>query len=172
MTSIAFSLIAGSTILLLAGCTTIDHSPERGSTGFDSTRTVSITPHENASDRMIPTGIGAQWTAAKKDEVILIIAVFNNHVEITGAELNIGGERIALTPTANVTDMKADLNNLKTSTKGFLTTLHTVKKIVNSGRTWLRVHTPTGTMDDAVKDRARDSKAYHALKRFMNDVKP
>jgi len=131
-----------------------------------------MTPHQNASDRLIPTGIGAQWSEAKKDEVILIIAVFHDHVEIRGAELNIGGEKIALTPTADVTDMKADLNNLKTSTKGFLTTLHTVKKIVNSRRTWLRVHTATGAMDDAVKDGARDSKAYHALKRFMNDVKP
>jgi hypothetical protein len=120
---------------------------------------------------MIGTGIGAQWSEARKDQVILIIAVFNMYTGITGAELNIDGERIALTSTTTVTDMGAGGESMKISTQGFVTRLDTVEKIIRSKRTWLRVHTPTGTMEDAVIDGAKDSKAYHALIRFMESVK-
>jgi len=59
---------------------------------------------------------------------------------------------------------------MKISTKGFLTKLDTVEKIIKSKRTWLRVHTPTGTIEDAVINGKKDSKAYHALIRFMDAV--
>ncbi len=120
---------------------------------------------------MIGTGIGAQWNEVKKDQVILIIAVFNTTTAITGAELNIDGEKLTLTPTADITDMESGGEIMKKSTKGFVTKLATVEKIIRSKRTWLRVSTPTGTMEDAVIDGAKDSKAYHALKRFMDAVK-
>lgn len=157
---------------LCAGCSTSTGlSPEVAHGGFDNARTVNIPPHGNAISGMIGTGIGAQWSEAKSDQVILIIAVFNTYTGITGAELNIDGEKIALTPTAGVTDMNAGGDIMKTSTKGFVTQLDTVEKIIKSKRTWLRVHTPTGSMENAVIDGAKDSKAYHALIRFMDGVK-
>ncbi len=156
--------------ILLAGCgTTTGLAPKTAHSGFDNARIVSIEPHGNAMTGMIGTGIGAQWSEARKDEVILIIAVFNDSTGITGAELNIDGEKIALTPTATVTDMEAGAT-MKISTKGFLTKLDTVEKIIKSKRTWLRVHTPTGTIEDAVINGKKDSKAYHALIRFMDAV--
>jgi len=84
--------------------------------------------------------------------------------------LNIHGERIALTSTATVTDMGSGGDIMKISAKGFVTELDTVEKIIRSKRTWLRVHTPTGVMEDAVIDGPKDSKAYHALRRFMQSV--
>lgn len=159
-------------ILLLTGCgTTTGLSPKVAHSGFDNARTVRIAPHGNAISGMIGTGIGAEWSEARKDQVILIIAVFNMYTGITGAELNIDGERIALTPTGTVTDMGSGGDIMKTSTQGFVTPLETVEKILRSKRTWLRVHTPTGTMEDAVIDGAKDSKSYHALRRFMQSVK-
>ena len=164
-----FSLLISA---VLVGCsTTVGHSPKVAQGGFDNARTVDIRPHGNASRGMTPTGIGAQWSEANRDRVILIIAVFNTYTGITGAELNIDGEKMSLTPTADVTDMTSDANNFKTSTKGFVTTLDTVDKIIRSKRTWLRIHTPTGTMEDPVIDGDKDSKAYHALVRFVAAVK-
>ena len=170
MKSFILLLFAGS-IVLLAGCSTkTGLSPKVAHSGFDNARTVSITPHANAASGIIATGIGAQWNEARKDQVILIIAVFNLITGITGAELNIDGERTTLTPTATVTDLNSG-GILKISTKDFVTQLDTVEKIIRSKRTWLRVHTPTGTMEDAVIDGDKDSKAYHALVRFMDAVK-
>ena len=165
-------LLALPILSFFAGCgTTTGLSPKISHSGFDNARVVSIAPHGNAISGMIGTGIGAQWNEAQKDKVILIIAVFNADTGITGAELNIDGEKIALTPTEAVTDMESGGDIMKISTKGFLTELDTVEKIIRSKRTWLRVHTPTGSMEDAVIDGAKDSRAYHALIRFMDAVK-
>src|SRR5438552_10205711 len=86
----------------LAGCgTTTGLSPKVSHSGFDNARIVSIAAHGNAMTGVIGTGIGAQWNEAKKDQVILIIAVFNLITGITGAGLNIDGEMLTLTPTAD-----------------------------------------------------------------------
>lgn len=158
-----------------AGCgTTTGLSPNQAHSGFDDARTVSIRPHGNIPSgalNVMGTGIGAEWNEAKKDQVLLIIAVFNLTTGITGAELNIDGEKITLTPTAGVTDMDSGGSTMKISTRGFGTQLDTVEKIIQSKKTWLRVHTPTGTMENAVIDGDKDSKAYHALKRFMASVR-
>jgi len=120
---------------------------------------------------VIATGIGAQWNQAHPNQVIFVIAIFNLQTAITGAELNIDGEKMALKLTGGITDTAAGGDIMKTSTRDFLTDLATVEKIIKSKRTWLRVHTPTGSIENAVIDGAKDSKAYHALIRFMDAVK-
>lgn len=166
---LGFALVA-----VVNGCgTTTGLSPKTAHSGFDNARTVDISPHGTiSSGNSAGIGIGAQWNEAHKDQAILIFVVYLTYTGITGAELNIDGEKIALTPTATVTDMASDVTGMKSSAKGFVTKLDTVERIVRSKRTWVRLHTPTGTMESAVIDGAKDSKAYHALKRFMNDVKP
>ena len=165
-------LIAG-VVLSVTGCgTTTGLAPETSHSGFDNAQIVNVVPHSNipnGSFDMITTGIGAQWNSANKDEVILVIAVFNDYTGISGAELNIDGEKIVLTPTPGVTDMTSE-GGIKESTKGFVTSLQTVEKIVHSKRTWLRVRTPTGTMENAVIDGDKDSKAYNALIRFKEAI--
>lgn len=162
-------------LLFIAGCgTTVGRAPQTRTGGFDNARTVDIAPHGNIPNKdfnMILTGVGAQWTEARKNKVLLIIAVFNDYTGITDAELNIDGEKIALTPTPGVTDMSSGGSIMKISTKDFETDLTTVEKILNSKRVWLRVHTPTGTMENAIIDGGKDSKAYNALVRFMKAVK-
>lgn len=48
--------------------------------------------------------------------------------------------------------------------------INSIRKIVDSKRTWLRVHTTGDYIDDAVIDGSTDSKPYHALKRFLTSV--
>lgn len=167
-----FSLIAG--IAFLAGCATtsgldpvVDHS------GFDDAKTVTISPHGNDCDSMVCTGIGAQWSEAHPNTVILIVNVFNDTTAVIDAKLNIDGELIELSKTRGVTDLEVSGTAgiyVRRSSKGFVTSTETVRKILDSKRTWLRVSTPTGYLEDPVIDGSADSKAYHALKRFMAEV--
>jgi len=45
-----------------------------------------------------------------------------------------------------------------------------VRRITMAHRVWVRVGTTSGTVDGAVIDDSRDSKAYNALKRFIAQV--
>lgn len=162
--SAALSLIA------LSGCSnTSGLSANVGYSGFDNAKTVQIQPHGNDCSSMVCTGIGAQWNQSHPNSVILIINVFNDVTGITGAQLNIDGEIVTLNRTSGVTDFQID-NYVKNSTKGFVTDLSVVHRILNSKRTWLRVSTPTGYIEDRVIDGEQDSKAFHALKRFISSV--
>jgi hypothetical protein len=96
--------------------------------------------------------------------------VWDLYTGITEAELNIDGEKISLTRLLNSTDMDHNDVGRPTSTRAFATDIATVKKIISSKRTWLRIHTPTGYIEDAVIDGATDSKAYNALIRFIAAV--
>jgi hypothetical protein len=164
-----------SAAVLLAGCaTSTGLAPKTSYSGFDNAAVVDIPPHGNVPNggfNMIATGIGAQWNQAHKDQVILVIAVFNLRTVITGAELNIDGKKFALAPTPGITDTQAAGDIMKESTRDFISDLATVKKITESKRTWLRVHTPTGAIENAVIDGDKDSKAFNALKRFLNQVR-
>jgi hypothetical protein len=175
-----FNVLALAILLsCFAGCTTATTSvraPTVGYSGFDNARTVSIVPHGTALNSMMDvatTSIGAQWSASHVDQVTLVIEVYGaSYTAVTGAELNIDGEKIALTPAGYATDMEpSGIAGFMTSTKSFLTDLDTVEKIIKSKRTWLRVQTPTGTLENMVADGAKNSKAYYALIKFMDAVK-
>ncbi|MDN2482776.1 hypothetical protein [Vibrio agarivorans] len=156
--------------VLLAGCsTTSGLEPNVSHSGFDNATIVSIDPHGNACDTMVCTGIGAQWNSSQPDQVILLVAVFNEYAGITDVQLNIDGDRVQLQPTRTITDLNNN-SAIKTSTKAFVVDLQLVDHILSSNRTWIRVHTPTGYLEDAVIDNGKDSKAYHALSRFVRDV--
>lgn len=159
----------------LAGCATSSGlSAKTSYSGFDNAAVVNIPPHGNIPNggmNMILTGLGAQWNQANKNEVVLIVAIFNDRTPITGAEVNIDGQKVALTPSPGITDTAAGGDIMQTSTKAYLCDVATVEKIVASKRTWLRVHTPTGYLENGVIDGSKDSKAFHALRRFLNEVK-
>jgi hypothetical protein len=167
-------LLVSLTCVLVLGCggSKKGLSANVGHSGFDNARTVDIPPHVNAmTGTPIRTGLGAQWNASRPDSVLLIVAMWNQYMVITDAQLNIDGEKISLTRLSDsVTDIDRNDVGRPTSTRAFATDIATVKKIIASKRTWLRVNTPTGYIDDAVIDGGKDSKAYHALIRFIAAV--
>lgn len=165
------TIVAALVLALLAGCSTtsgldatVSHS------GFDNARIVSIDPHGGACRSVICTGLGAQWNGKRPNQVILIVQIFNDIQAITGAKLNIDGEIHTLTIKETFTEFSRPGSMLQSSTKGFLTSLDLVQKITNSKRTWLRVQTNSGSFEDAIIDGQTDSKAFHALKRFIAEV--
>lgn len=173
MTKTARALALSSVLALaaLAGCsTTSGTGPNVSRSGFDGARVVTINGHGNACKGMLCTGLGAQWSSKNPTESVLVVYVFNDIKGITGAQLNIDGQTYDLTtmrPFTNFSDFGAAT---KESRKGFLVPTDLVRKITASQRTWLRVQTTGGYVEDAVIDGQTDSKAYHALKRFLAAV--
>lgn len=165
-----------ATVLLLvlgalAGCATTSGSDARVSrSGFDGARIVTVNPHGNACRSMSCTGLGAQWSSKTPTQSVLVVSLFNEIKAIVGAQLNIDGQVYDLStmqPFTNFSDFGAAT---KESRKGFIVPTAMLRKITTSQRTWLRVTTTAGNYEDAVIDGQADSKAYHALKRFLASV--
>lgn len=164
-------VISASCLMFLAGCaTTSGTGPNVSHSGFDNAKVVSINPHGNACTGMVCTGLGAQWNGKRPSETILMIHIFNSINAITGAKLNIDGEQYVLKMTETLTNFSQPGAMLKESSKGFVVPTDLVRKITNSRRTWLRVSTTSGYLEDAVIDGQTDSKAFHAMKRFLAEV--
>lgn len=155
----------------LAGCATTSGSDARVSrSGFDGARIVTVNPHGNACRSMSCTGLGAQWSSKTPTQSVLVVSLFNETRAIVEAQLNVDGKVYDLSnaqPFTNFSDFGAAT---KESRKGFIVPTELIRKIANSQRTWLRVTTTAGNFEDAVIDGQTDSKAFHALKRFLVSV--
>ena len=162
-------------LIFLVGCSsTMGLDPVIGHSGFDNAKTVNIVPHSNRCGwDMVCTGLGAQWNSSKPHSAILIVRVANEYMAISNAELNIDGKIINLRSVGTVTDFHNPVSGsaMRESKRAFATTVETVKSILSAKRVWLRVSTPTGYLEHPVIDDDGDSKAYHALKRFMRSVR-
>lgn len=164
-------LLALGALAAIAACsTTTGLDAQSSRSGFDGARRVSIIPHGNACTRMLCTGLGAQWTEAAPGGALLIVRVSNEYLAILGAELMIDGQRHSLKAVEGSTEFSAPGSVMRESTRGFSTSLDIVRAITASRKTWLRVRTPHGYIEDAVVDGDTDSKAFHALKRFLSEV--
>lgn len=169
MTKGIFAIVAAA--MFLSGCsTTSGTGPVVSHSGFDNAAVVRINPHGNACTGMVCTGLGGHWNAARPDEAILVVSVFNSINAITGAKLNIDGEVHQLRIMETFTNFSEFGAATKESRKGFLVSTSLIRKITTSKKTWLRVNTTSGYMEDAVVDGSKDSKAFHALKRFLSEI--
>tara|TARA_B100001059_G_C17787567_1_gene558083 strand:- start:390 stop:689 length:300 start_codon:yes stop_codon:yes gene_type:complete len=98
--------------------------------------------------------LGAQWNEAHGDEAFLIVANFMDLVAILDAQLHIDGKIVGLEPADLLTGQETN-SGVRTSTKGFRTTLENIEAITNAKRVWLRIETPTGTREDRIIDAIR-----------------
>lgn len=155
----------------LTGCaTTSGLAPSVTQSGFDGARVVTIAGHGNACTSMRCSGLGAQWHSTSPDSALLIVYLFNDIKGITGAQLNIDGTKVTLMATQHPTDFNIPGATIKESRKAFTVPLSVIRQVAASQRTWLRVQTTSGYVEDAVVDGAIDSKALHAMKRFLISV--
>ncbi|EOW8919580.1 hypothetical protein ACQ0WU_003819, partial [Acinetobacter baumannii] len=161
-------LAAGLLSLGLVGCaTTSGLAPKVTTSGFDGSKRVFIDGHSVACDQMVCPLIGAIWLSNNPNLVGLKISVINSIVSINSVDLNIDGEIIKLRENT-LTDFST--GTLLESSKVFVTDLTVVDKILNSKRAWIRVNTSKGLIENPIIDGSKDSKAYHALKRFKDQV--
>lgn len=155
----------------LAGCaTTSGQQATTSRSGFDGARVVNIAPHGAACTTTLCTGLGAQWSSNRRDQAIVTVAVWGDYSPIAGAALNVDGTVHTFNVSPATTDFSAPVTGMRQSTRSFVVPLATVRAIAASQKTWLRVMTPGGSLEHAIIDGATDSKAYHALKRFLAEV--
>jgi len=159
--------------VLLSGCSTtsgLDASVARS--GFDGATVVTIPTHGTRCGSMSAPclGLAAQWSSKSPSESILQASVLGEYKAITGAALSINGVVVRLQPASFVTDFSKPGDPLRTSSASFTVPLDLLKNISQAQSVWLRLYTPTGYVEDAVKDGESDSKALHAIGRFLQAV--
>jgi len=164
-----FAILAAA--VAMAGCaTTSGTGPTVSRSGFDGSTVVDISPHGNDCSSMTCTGLGAQWSSTTPDAAILKVQVFNDITAITGAKLNVDGQVIDLEPLRGLTNFDTSTPGLKISVKGYQIKLSELRRVASSQRAWLRVSTPSGYIEDRIVEGPADSKALHAIRRFLAAV--
>lgn len=169
----AFALAAAVAALSLGGCATTsgtDASVSRS--GFHQAAAVNIGAHATAqaaglSSPMI--GIGAQWQQQNPTAALLAVEMYAEIIGITGAALNIDGEIVTLQPLPGLTDF-SKASGIQVSRRMFSTDMATIKRVTTAKRVWVKVGTTKGWVEDAIIDGSKDSKAFHALGRFLTAV--
>lgn len=170
MTAAAAALTAA---MALAGCATTSGLEATSSrSGFDGARVVNIEPHGAACDTMavVCPGIGAQWNDRNPTVAIVTVSVSGEIIGITGAQLAIDGRVVRLNAMPGLTNFSKPGDVFKRSRKTFTAQLSDVRAVAQAQRAWLRVQTTDGYMEVAVVDGATDSKALHALRRFLAEI--
>lgn len=170
--SIACSLMLS--ILFSVGCATTTGLPAQTTTsGFDGTKFVSMSNHGMACYmRMICPTAGFSWNTKAPNLALLKIGVLapsaakDAYYSIRSVSLNVDGKIIELDGSTKETDFKNDDIN-KTSIKDFVVPLELLRAIEASSKTMVRIDTNDGLMEDLIIGDGKDSKAYHALKRFL-----
>ncbi|MCP4746334.1 MAG: hypothetical protein GY874_09375 [Desulfobacteraceae bacterium] len=159
-------------MFLITSCSTASVvGPKISHSGFDNSLIVRIDPHGTMyNSKGLVTSIGASWNSSNPDIVILSIQIFYEYHAITEAFLNIDGKKFELLSTKTVTDLNRDIAGFKSSTKGFIVSIKTIDEILKAKRVWLKINTPTGYAENGIIDGEKDSKAYHALKRFIESI--
>lgn len=140
------------------------------SSGFDGARVVDIQPHGAACTGMVCPGLGAQWSSKAPDSAIVTVAVFHEIRGITGAEVSVAGQATRLKAMGVITTFSRPGDPLRVSRTDFAAPLALVRSMASAERVWLRVHTTDGYIEAAIVDGQLDSKAVHALRRFISQV--
>lgn len=170
--SIAFPLLLS--VLLMTGCATTTGLPAQTQTsGFDGTKFVSMSNHGMACymSMICPTA-GFSWNTKAPRLALLKIGILapsiakDAYFSVRSVSLNIDGNIIELDGSTKATEFKNDDIN-KTSVKEFIVPLELLQKIERSSKTMVRIDTNDGLMEDLIIGDGKDSKAYHALKRFL-----
>jgi hypothetical protein len=136
--------------------------------GFSGARVVDISPHGMHCDTAC-LSLGAQWSSEHSDSVILKVAINLQIIGITSAKVNIDGAVTDLAPLPGLTNFDTS-GSLVTSTHSFTAPLSLVRQMAAGQRVWVRVGTTKGYVDDYIIDGGRDTKALHALRRFLTQV--
>jgi hypothetical protein len=152
-----------------AGCaTTTGTAPTETRAGFDGARVVDIAPHGAACTGMPCVSLGAQWSSANAASALLRVRLTGSaYTGIRRVELNIDGITRSLETSAGLTRFSSAVPPLRDSDQVFGVPLATVQALATARRAWVRVHTGEGYIDAAVIDGDADSKAVHALRRFL-----
>lgn len=156
---------------LVAGCaTTSGLEPTESRSGFDGARVVDIAPHGAACDAVPCLAIGAQWNSKTADAALLHVRIVGpRFLGITGVELAVDGSTTSIS-APGPSSFEPGPPPLRNSTQTVPVQLQQVRAIAAARKAWIRVRTPEGYIEAPIVDSGIDSKALHALRRFLAAV--
>lgn len=165
--------LVGLVVFALAGCAnTVGMDPSETVAGFDKARVVNIAPHGVGCVGGVGPclALGAEWSSAKPGGALLTLLVLGpEYAGVQRLSIRADGQETAL-QSAGLSQFKPGAPPWRESTQTFSVPLDLVRKIAGGQSVWLRAHTTTGYIDAAVIDGQQDSKAVHALRRFLAAV--
>lgn len=175
-----FAIACAALLLAACGATTGQAARTTVST-FDGARIVSIEPHStDCNMAALCSLLGATWTSNVPGKAMLDVEVMTDYTGIQSASLNIDGRIVHLDAPESITHFKQVLPQPsaapynpglavlgRRSSKGFMVPLDLVRSILSAQDVRLRVATTDATIDSVVFGPDKDSKAHHALERFI-----
>ncbi|MEG3764988.1 hypothetical protein [Alteromonas sp. 14N.309.X.WAT.G.H12] len=164
-------------LAMLFGCTTTEFDPIVQTDGINHQPSVYIEPHLNGcKGEPVCTRIGAEWHDNKPNNVLFIVALSGMHTEITGAELYIDGDVVALNELIQRDEMLYRQYNIwsinwDTTHQAFLSSVAVAQRLANAESAYLTVETTNGTFTDFLYDGyGKRAESYDALWRFLHEV--
>lgn len=159
-------------VLALAGCATTGGSaPAERTSGFDGARVVSIAPHGAACASLPCISVGAEWNSKMPDAALLVVTVSGSkYTGISRVEISIDEAKPTGRAASGVTRFEMTTPPVRESTQVFGIGLAELRGIASARRAWVRVYTVDGYLEEAIVDGQRDSKALHAIRRFLAKI--
>lgn len=173
MSTLKQLLIFAACISVLGCATTAGTEAHTSVAAFDNAKIVEISEHGAqcaSSDPCI--GIGGQWSSSHQDYAYMRIRTssFLSYYGITEATLRIDGVDFHLRSPERMTAMSKLSNMLYESSQSFRVPLDLFRRIERAKDVRIRVNTTKGYVDDVIISGKADSKAYHAIRRFLKAI--
>ena len=182
MNKLFLSLIA-CTVISVAGCANTSGLQAKTSVSeFDGTKSIVIPAHGmNCKKMPVCDMIGFSWTS-KAPELAGFMVEINDfrgsgsseYFAIKSVNIKIDEEVISLTPLDKLSGSDFDYDKTTfytTTTRGFEAPISLLNKIKNSKITKTQIITDGATFEDTFKDGDKNSKAYYAMLRFLEQIK-
>lgn len=158
-------------LLVLTGCSNtsgLNSSIQKDS--YDGSSIVTMPAHGNDCKTVVCTGIGAQWVSKSPDKAILVINVFNEITSIDSAKISIDGKEYDIKSKDGYSNFDSFSPSIRNSKQAFKVDMAMIRSIASASDVRLKVYTSKGQISDTVISAGGDSKAYHAIRRFVDDV--
>lgn len=159
--------------LFLSGCSNkIGLNPVETVSKFDGSKTVVIQPH--GADCCM--AIGALWNSKAPDLVKLNVVTYAKYMNLESAELRIDSQIMTLQPVDDMTDFQQMFPSnpsidMPTSTRGFAISVADLRRALAAKTAMIRISTLSdGQLVGTLRDGEKDSAAYYALQRFLNQL--
>ena len=171
--------LALSATLILAGCATTTGGSARTSVStFDGAKTVAVSPHGIACLNVYVTcaSAGFAWSDKNPDQASMLVKIEEianggSYHALSAVKLNIDGDIVSLKPLLGDSN-KFDFNTTyKETSRLYSTPLTLLERVKASTSTKIQIIAEGAIIEGDFKNSADSTKAYHAMLRFLDEVK-
>lgn len=176
-------IIAGALLaLMMTGCATTSGLEAKTSVStFDGAKSVTIPAHGmNCTKGLVCDMIGFSWSSKLPDLSGFMVEIKDlngggnsKFYPIKVVKLNIDGEIVTLKPLIAGDGSKFDFDRttlFKTTTRSYEAPISLLDKIKASNTTKTQIIAEGAVFEDVLKDSDKNSKAYYAMLRFLEQV--